>query len=278
MSASTTTGTTVAQYDSDTDSFTEYLMSNIHRNSKDPKLFYAPVVDAAVNLMTHLLQPNAPTAGKTHSQRIACQIARGSAEASLATAKSYLTTVLTAKTSASQAGWEDLENGPKSDPEIRRLADVCHMLNNTIKTLSNVCKNTHETANASIRGLIMGTCIHRHREQELQDDLNLAVQGRLTAINKAKGILTQQRDIHAEQLSQVIRAKNQVPEHQKEENSPPPTRWELSCGNCTRLHIRLKDVHPRDYDFVTRMGIANNQVTCICGNIIQLSEENWIAT
>ena len=250
----------------------QFLEQIDHNTIKNDRASIA-VVDAATMVIEDLLRSNVPGDGNTPAKTITGEIGRRSAEAALAAARSTFTSVITAKNQARDLGWDNISTGPTSDPEVRRQADACHIINTMTIALNEACETMRRTAKASIKGLTIGSSINRDQTRELQNELNTNLQPRFEAINLTKGTLAKRLNTHVQALRLAL--QNRDPQEDRSEEAPTGP-WELHCRNCHTVLVRLTSTKPQDYDFARNMGLTQNKATCgQCGATTSLHPDNW---
>ena len=237
-------------------STTGQFLEQIDRNTIQNDRASIAVVDAATMVIEDLLRSSVPGDGNTPAKTIAGEMGRRSAEAALAAARSTFTSVITAKNQARDLGWDNISTGPTSDPEVRRQADTCHIINTMTIALNEACETMRRTARASIKGLTIGSSINRDQTRELQDELNTNLQPRFEAINLTKGTLAKRLNTHVQALKLAL--QNRDPQEDRSEEAPTGP-WELHCRNCHAVLIRLTSTKPQDYDFARDMGLTQNK-------------------
>ena len=206
-------------------------------------------------------------------------MARSSTEAAAAAARHSMTAVFTTKNNVRRADWDNMNAGHQSGPEVRHLTDVCHILNTLLQSLSTAFDTLHQGSQDSIRTLTMSVSIHTERERQLRDDINLALQPKFQDINDARNTLTKQKNNYLDQLSQVLKTRQQNKEQeiivQAAGHDPDKIQRKLHCRNCQTLQIQLTGARPSNYDFAHNMGIKENYATCHCGTTTSLETSNW---
>ena len=254
-------------------STTGQFLEQIDRNTMKNDRASIAVVDAATMVIEDLLRSSVPGDGNTPAKTIAGEIGRRSAEAALA-ARSTFTSVITAKNQARDLGWDNISTGPTSDPEVRRQADACHIINTMTIALNEACETIRRTARASIKDLTISSSINRDQTRELQDELNTNLQPRFEAINLTKGTLAKRLNTHVEALKLAL--QNRAPQQDPSQETPTTGPWELHCRNCHAVLIRLTSTTPQDYDFARDMGLTQNKAPCgKCGAAKSLHPDNW---